>query len=339
MHLVIPFAAPLSAEGQHALKATPLPHLQRRLRKMTRSAVASRVAPHGHPSSVRPELVEGQLRRTQARLRQAQPERDSLEGDELSFSAPHEQVLAQALGWTGADGRWPWAARQLAALGHAPGSQAWGLLTPAHWHLGTEQVSLTDPAALMLDEATSRALLDAVAPLFSSEGFTVVWGAPLAWFIAHESLADVPCASLDRVIGRNVDRWLPPAKEARLLRRLQNEVQMLLYTHPINSEREARGLLPVNSFWLSGCGVRQPDAGTAPRVDERLRSPALAGDWAAWSKAWSVIDDGLAALPIERLTLCGERSALSWQAAPRPWWQQLSTLWPTPAPALLMAEL
>ena len=33
------------------------------------------------------------------------------------------------------------------------GDLAWGLLTPVHWHLGTEQVSLVDPAALALDEA------------------------------------------------------------------------------------------------------------------------------------------------------------------------------------------
>jgi hypothetical protein len=301
MHLIVPFAAPLSAQGQQALAGTPLPQLQRCLQQMRRGA--------------------------------------TLAGDELSFTAPHELVLAQALAWVGEDGRWPWAARQLAALGHAPGSAAWGLLTPTHWHLGTEQVSLGDPATLMLDESSSRALLGDVAPLFTSEGFDVLWVAPLMWFIAHPSLASVPCASLDRVIGRNVDRWLPPAKEARLMRRLQNEVQMLLHTHPLNAEREARGLLPVNSVWLSGCGVRQPEAGTAPRVDTRLRGPALAGDWAAWSKAWTVIDDELPALPIERLTLCGERGAVSFDAVPRTLWSRITSTWRQPAPASMLAAL
>ena len=35
-------------------------------------------------------------------------------------------------------------------------SLAWGQLTPVHWHLGTEQISLVDPAGLMLDEASSK---------------------------------------------------------------------------------------------------------------------------------------------------------------------------------------
>jgi hypothetical protein len=159
-----------------------------------------------------------------------------------------------------------------------------------HWHLGTDQVSLTDPAQLLLDEAASRTLFDAVSGLFTSEGFLMHWGAPLRWYIAHESLAGLATASIDRVIGRNVDRWLPAGPPSRLLRRLQNEVQMLLYTHPLNAEREARGQPPVNSFWLSGCGVAQAAAGEVC-VDERLRRCALAEDWPGWATAWAQVDD------------------------------------------------
>ncbi len=251
------------------------------------------------------------------------------DGDELSLTPPHERALAQALGWQGADGSLPWAARAAAADGIDTGDLAWGLLTPAHWHLGTEQVSLIDPAGLMLDEATSRSLFAAVQPLFTSAGWLFTWGAPMRWYAAHESLADLPCAALDRVIGRNVDRWLGPSQQApgmRTVRRLQAEVQMLLYTHPLNDERLARGLLPVNSFWLSGCGPAQPANGPAPNVDDRLRAPALAGDWPGWLRGWETLDDGPfralvqaqagtqpAAAP--SLTLCGERSAL--RLAPR----------------------
>jgi hypothetical protein len=62
-------------------------------------------------------------------------------------------------------------------------------------------------------------------------------------------------ASLDRVVGRVIDGWMPRAGEAKALRRLQQEMQMLLYTHPVNEERARGGLLPVNSFWASGTGA------------------------------------------------------------------------------------
>ena len=306
MHLLIPFAAPLSEAGRAAQRSLQLPWLQ--------------------------ALV--------ARLQQQHFDG----GDEWGFSPPHERALARALGWSGADGLLPWAARAAAADGIAVGERAWAQLSPAHWHLGTDQVSLVDPARLLLDETTSRSFFDAVQTLFTSEGYTLVYGHATRWYIAHDSLATLPTASLDRVIGRNVDRWLGKEPGLRRLRRLQGEVQMLLYTHPLNDRRIAQGLLPVNSFWLSGCGVLQAEQGPAPTVDDRLRAPAMADDWAAWVQAWQTLDDGpLAALlgqaragqPVQ-LTLCGERAAVTLALQSRSLLQRLRTrLAPTPWAALM----
>ena len=309
MHLLIPFAAPLSEAGRQAAATLLLPNLKTLL------------------------------------ARWAQVQRDS--ADEWSFSPPHERALAQALGLHGGEGLLPWAARAAAADGIATDASAWGLMTPAHWHLGTDQVSLLDPAALMLDDANSRTLFNAVQHLFISEGFAMHYGAPQRWYLAHESLATLATASLDRVIGRNVNAWLGTAPAARRIRRLQSEVQMLLYTHPLNDERAARGLLPVNSFWLSGCGVAQPETGTPPVVDERLRSPALADDWAAWVKAWDTLDQGPLATLLARteagdaaqLTLCGERSSVRLQPAARSMVQRLRAMWAPPAPTALLETL
>ena len=306
MHLLIPFAAPGSDAGRQALRELALPQL----------------------AALLPRL--------------GAPERD--DGDELGFSPPHERALARALGLAGADGCLPWAAWLAQQDGREPGDLAWGLLTPCHWHLGTDQVTLTDPEALQLDEATSRALLEAVHDLFESEGFVLVYGAPLRWYLAHESLAGRRSASPDRVIGRNVDPWLTPGADARLLRRLQNELQMRLHEHPINIAREAQGRLPVNSVWLSGCGLRQPAQWPADlQLDERLRRPALAEDWAAWAAAWRALDAGpLAALrgdPAPALTLCGERAAATWRAAPPTPWQRLSARWRRTDPRPLLETL
>ena len=301
MHLMIPFAAPLSDGGREAARILALPKL---------GALLALLLPHG---------------------------RD--EADEWSLSPPHERALAGAQGWVGADGALPWAARAAAADGIAVGHQAWGLLSPAHWHLGTDQVSLLDPAGLMLDDTASRVFFAAVADLFAGEGYALAYGAPSRWYAAHDSLATLPTASLDRVIGRNVDRWLGKDPAARRIRRLQSEVQMRLYTHTLNDERSAQGLLPVNSFWLSGCGVVQAVAAHDMQVDCRLRAPALADDWAAWFKAWETLDAGplvelLAAAksgqPV-RLTLCGERASATFSSGPRSVMRSLKSRFAAPA--------
>lgn len=272
-------------------------------------------------------------------------------GPETSLSPPHERALARALGWSAGDGRLPMAAWQAADDGIDGGIDgtasdlAWGLLTPVQWHVGTEQVGLVDPQSLMLDAAESRALFEAVKPLFVSEGFVSVWGAPLRWYLAHESLADLATASLDRVIGRNVDVWLGAARDQpalKRLHRLQAEMQMLLYRHPLTESRQARGLPAVNSFWLSGCGVAQPSLATSPSLETALRRDALAGDWAAWAKAFEQFDaSGLAdaAAAVARgealsLVLCGERGARRFATPARPpgLWDRLQRRLAPPEP-------
>jgi hypothetical protein len=296
MHLLIPFASVLSEGGQHALRTLALPNLDALL----------------------------------ARMSAASTDR----GDAQSLTPPHERALARALGLSGADGELPWAAQSAADDGLDPCDLAWGLVTPTHWAAGADGVRVVDPQALALDEAESRALFDALHELFEHAGWLLAWGAPLRWYAAHESLAELPTASLDRAIGRDADAWFDrDDARMRALGRLQNEVQMLLHAHPVNAAREARGALPVNSFWLSGCGVRQPvERPAALRVDDRLRSPALAQDWPAWRAAWLALDagalrDALAVLDAGRdlaLTLCGERTALRLEPRPRTWWSRLA---------------
>lgn len=309
MHLLVPFASALSEAGRHTIRDLNLPNLERLLGRLQ---PAER---HG--------------------------------SDEYSLTPPHEASLAAARGWQGGAGALPFAAHAAHADGIEVLDLAWGQLTPVHWHVGRDEILLTDPESLQLEEAESRALLEAVRELFESEGFALAWGAPLRWYAAHESFADLPTAALDRVVGRNVDRWLPAGREARLLRRLQNEVQMLLYAHPINEAREARGALPVNSFWLSGCGRWQESLAEPIQVDERLRAPLLGEDWAAWAEAWRALDAvPLAALaaaaehgePVT-LTLAGERFAQRFENAGGSWWARLRRRYSHPSAAEVLEAL
>ena len=313
MHLLIPFASALSEASSHVLRDLQLPNLAKLL----------------------------------ARLTPAMPDT----GDEYTLSPPHERALAAAWSWHGQDGALPFAVHAAALDGVAVGELAWGLVTPAHWHVGRDHVTLADPEALQLTEAESRAAFEAVRELFESEAFTLVWGAPSRWYAAHESLADLPCAAIDRVIGRNVDLWIRPGSkanpQARLVRRLQSEVQLLLYPHAINEEREQRGALTLNSFWLSGCGRRQPIAADAVVVNDTLRAPLLAQDWAAWADAWRALDAGaLASLLTQAqaekpasLTLCGERNAQRFDSAARSLWQQLGSRFKSIEPHTILEAL
>ncbi len=296
-HLLIALAASSAPGCQQALKALQLPHLQRLLALLAPCPA------------------------------------DDIEGSEEDFSPPHERALARHLGLpAGADGTTPWAAWQQ----HAPPDEAWACVTPCHWLIGLDRVTLADPAQLQLGEPESRALLQVLAPWFAQDGIELAWDQPTRWLARGAPLQGLACASLSRAVGRDVRAWLPPPASAPALHRLQSEVQMLLYTHPLNDERARRGLAPVNAFWLHGAGaLAQPPATVAlPGMPQQLLAAALREDWPAWAQAWRELDAGpvarlaaraAAGQPV-RLTLCGERAARAWATAPGGLWRRISSV-------------
>ncbi|CAM3622746.1 phosphoglycerate mutase [Paracidovorax anthurii] len=286
-HLLIPLAASTAPGCRQALQDLALPHLDQLL---------SRLSPAGADA-----------------------------GEESDFTPPHERALARHLGLPNAgDGALPWAAWAQRARGADEGA-AWAWVAPCLWQVGADQVVLADPAALGLDEAASREVLEIVAPWFAGDGIALAYDAPTRWLARGEVFDGLATASLDRVVQRDVRAWMPDASRARQLHRLHSEMQMLLYTHPFNDARAARGLPPVNAFWIHGAG-RLPESAapsaTPPEMPCALRDAALHEDWRAWADAWRTLDAGpVAQLAARvagggraRLTLCGERGALAWES-------------------------
>lgn len=294
-HLLIPLAASASDGGRKALTTLRLPNLERLLNRLTATA------------------------------------RDS--GEDTSLSPPHERALARHYGLPVADGQIPWAAQEACQDG------AWAFITPGHWQVMTDHIVMAPPDALGLEEAESRAVLAAVRPYFEEDGIRLTYASPTRWLAQGEIFRGLATASLDRVVSgvgaRNVDEWMPPTAQGGPLRRLQSEMQMLLYTHAVNDARNARGLFPINSFWVSGSGaLASPSAPQpAPSMPLTLLRAAQFEDWAGWTAAWQHIDatacaDLLAALDQGRavqLTLCGESNAQTFELAPRSFMQKISS--------------
>lgn len=253
-------------------------------------------------------------------------------GDEWSLSPPHERVHARALGLPGADGLIPWAAWQAghARLQHLAPRGAWGYLSPSHWQAGMDRLTMGGPGLPELDEAESRALMDTLAAFVQQDGVTLHFDRADRWLAQGELLRELPSASLDRVLGQDLEPWISRHSGAEAWRRLQSELQMLLYSHPVNDARAARGAPVINSLWLHGTGSLPEPSKAAPAdaapltMAGQLREPALAGDWQAWGQAWQELDATLCAEALDvlqrggtpQLTLCGQRQARTWVAQP-----------------------
>ena len=309
-------------------------------------------------------LAKAELPHLRAWLTQAQ--RVSVQVDPLqeslmaTLSPSHERAWAQAVGWPLLDGCLPWAAYAAKAHGLTSeqlktddlSSNGWAFISLCNCHVSNGQVTLGDPTCLHIDEITDANLFKSMQAFFAEDGIMLFPYKPGQW-LAHSSLfVNLPTAALDRVIGCNIEQWLVGGNvgaslhpAAQLLRRLQNEMQMFLYTHPVNEGRN----LSINSFWVHGTGAL-PEALpqlSEPTVIHTLRQSALQKDFLGWLEAWQQLDHQVIAPMFarvsagesQRLVLCGEHVFHVYDSvAPSPWKRMHSYFFPPSLDSVLAVE-
>ncbi len=277
-----------------------------------------------------------------------------------SLSMPHEVAQAKALGLDFADGCIAWAAIAAADQHLSANRSAWAFVSLCNWHVSHGQATMGDPTHLQIDSDTDAQLFEAMQDFFAQDGIALYPFATGQWLVQSDVFENLPTASLDRVIGRNIDPWLvggvSPTGPATLLRRLQNEMQMLLYTHPVNANRG----LAINSLWWHGAGGLPSDSKVSNTKDNlanltctsslqtfneaqlqaisNLRNATLQQDWQAWAHAWNLLDKTLFADLHQRaqqgdamqIVLGGEHARHMYETRPASAWSRVQSIvaWP-----------
>jgi hypothetical protein len=219
-------------------------------------------------------------------------------------------------------------------LGAKPSLGKEAIMSPCHWQVGMNEVTLLKPQELALSEDESRKLLSAIQPYVEEDGLQVVYESPLVWRVTGDLLDGLPLASIDRVVGQNIKPWMPEHQRAKTLQRLQSEMQMLLYQHPVNDERSLKGRWTVNSFWLHRrLDQLYPDA-LDLNVALDLRETMQASNAKLWQQAWEHLDATLCQSLCQALdqnhdvslTLCSETSWRHYRPQPVSWLSKLHRL-------------
>jgi hypothetical protein len=172
---------------------------------------------------------------------------------------PHELWLARALGLGGQPA---FAAAAMRGYGLEPGEGTWFIVNPSHIEIARSHLLMADLRRLGLSDADGRALFDSALPYFEEAGHALRYGDAQTWFMRADDWTEMDTASPDAAVGMNLTDWMPTGPRAIAYRKLQNEVQILWHTHPVNAAREARGLPPVNAFWLWAAAPGQAGQGT-----------------------------------------------------------------------------
>lgn len=183
--------------------------------------------------------------------------------DDFARALPHEIWSAESFGLGAgasansvtnsiANSSPPIAPTLMRSFGLTPDSGFWLVVQPIHIHIASDHLVLTDLRQLDCSEAEARTLFEVAKSAFEQVGKALVYGDANTWFARADDWATLQTSTPDAVCGHSIDIWTPKGDGERNWRKLQNEVQMEWFAHPLNEARQARGQKPVNSIWLWG---------------------------------------------------------------------------------------
>lgn len=211
--------------------------------------------------------------------------------ERLEKSNTLENLLCDLFGKSGA-GDAPIAAISAAYDGLQQGN--WLRADPVNLRLQRDQLLLSGVLPSM-DEAQQFCV--SLNEYFAGHGMAFVAPHPQRWYLRLDVPPNIRTVPLPELFGCNIRGDLPKGEEAAHWHKVFNEIQMLLYAHPVNDAREARGEPTINSVWLWGEGnLLEPlrrDYKSVSSDDELVEMFSSIADipFAEWDKQWRESDD------------------------------------------------
>lgn len=206
----------------------------------------------------------------------------------------------------------------------------WLRADPVHLLANQFGACMADPHGLHVSPDEAEQLVANLNKQFAGDDMLFIAAAPDRWLLRLPEAPQARFAELESVFGNeDIGAFLPQGPDAARWHRRLNEMQMLLYTHPVNDIRASLGQPLINSLWLWGGGayplrsdLKKPAewlmandpmiaalaklAGChrAPRPDvlenlpgkdvlvvlDDLAYPALWGDALTWREDWGMLE-------------------------------------------------
>lgn len=139
----------------------------------------------------------------------------------------------------------------------------WMRADPVHLRIEQNHIMLADSQAFQISGQEAEEITRSLNDSLGDPGFSFMPLHPNRWYIRTAQAPEMQTCTLSQVTCRNINHYLPTGSDSIRWHKIFNEIQMLLYDHPVNQSRESRGELTVNSVWFWGGGV-MPQAILSP---------------------------------------------------------------------------
>lgn len=131
----------------------------------------------------------------------------------------------------------------------------WMRADPVHLVPRADELVLAHGREIGLGREEAQSLAREIMGLYAEDGWVLRVATPDRWYLRPGKEAPrLGTMTPKEIAGRHIQPYLPSGPDAHKWQTLMNEIQILLLTAPVNTERERRGQLPVNSLWFWGGG-------------------------------------------------------------------------------------
>lgn len=154
------------------------------------------------------------------------------------------------------------------AGGTETGDGYWLRADPVHLRVEHEQVLLADSRTFSISLEEACQFAEVINKHFAEDDLSPSSGidnrrklislVPLCadrWYLYMQNIPLIQTHLLSETAAKNINDRFPHGTEEMFWKGILNEIQMLLYEHPLNQAREERGDLAINGIWFWGGGV------------------------------------------------------------------------------------
>ncbi len=130
----------------------------------------------------------------------------------------------------------------------------WLRADPVNLQPDRDTALLAGHEELALTQEEANKLVAQVNAHFIDEAWILYTFSPHRWYLRLDNAIDLKTIPLARVLGEDVNQFIPTGDDADYWFKIINELQMLLHGSNVNFERESRNMWIANSIWLWGGG-------------------------------------------------------------------------------------
>lgn len=189
-----------------------------------------------------------------------------------NFTVPHEKyrlILDQCVPGFSSGQDVPVAALERKGAGIDAGNFSWAMCAdPVEMTPNRHFLMLLGQSSFSLQFDEAQRLVATLNAHFNADGLQFVCVDAMHWIVQSSSGETMQTTPLSMAAGKDVRYVLPQGGQAMRWHSYLNEIQMVLFHHPVNQQRQSMGKTLVNSvwFWGGGCLPARDSISASPQT-------------------------------------------------------------------------